>query len=255
MNGFPLLPGDALRVRSYNTIGVMCNMRITAVTVSPAGEQRVSMSDLVVMTEGTDYLIPLPAGTLLMSSVQNIYALAQIEFRVSLELLRPMGAPTPIVVPLVGGFLRPNQSMGWIAESGPWSLQPYGFVRLIAVADPAAGANAVHNAVYNGDWVLESVRLRFVTSATVAARAVELQLYDPAGNAFLQPPATTQGASFTYSYRWDANRGRENIALEGSFANLSVVQFHGLVHVETLVTNLQVGDQLSQMYLTLRPLG
>lgn len=256
MHGFPLMPGDLLRLRAYNVYGVTTWVTVLAVTIDSSGASHITSLTCRGFAEGVVQEIPLPVGELMLVSVENVNGSASLgdDVHFTLDLSRPSLGATPFLCSLCEGSLATGRTMGWIFGAGAVCGLPMRKLRVYQVTDPAAGANVALSVSWPGNWEIVNVRCQLVTNGVAGTRMVYLGFYDPNGNVFLYPAGNSQGPSLTKDYRWDRDVS-PNWSV-GSFlmAPMPYVQVHGTLRLTTVITNLDAGDQVTGLWLTLRPL-
>jgi len=129
-------------------------------------------------------------------------------------------------------------------------------------ANPAAGADFSVTVPTTPDagflWVLDFVRLVFVTSATVSNRAMVLQTRNATNTLDLfmvnTLAATVQAASTTNTWKFYRNLPLREYPAENNSIKVwmpEIVMLPG-ERLKTTITNLQVGDQISNVFVCYR---
>lgn len=123
--------------------------------------------------------------------------------------------------------------------------------RIVRIADPAAGAE-ISITVPGGEiWVVESLRLRFVTAALGATETVRVGVTDGSVEYFRTVAATTQAASTTRTYcafsgSAGAQATTDHIPVPWPTKGLILPSGHVIA---TSTDGIATGDQYSQIRL------
>lgn len=129
-----------------------------------------------------------------------------------------------------------------------------GFIRTIAGATPAAGAEVAETVPAGTRWELLSFRARFVTSATVANRFPVLTLDDGTANAFFEggvlATAQTAGQTSRYTFAQGLNAQINQTNFTGSLMNRAFLLVG--YRIKTVTSGIQVGDQWDQISYLVR---
>ncbi len=126
-----------------------------------------------------------------------------------------------------------------------------GQIVVVTVPDPAAGADWSTAVPADRRWRLRVIRFRIVTDANVAARAVNLDFDDAAGNELLRLGSqATQPAGIGRQYYWSDINLLQPIITNGTQQSLpsNLVLAEGFT-VSTFTGAIQVGDQISAIRL------
>lgn len=130
-------------------------------------------------------------------------------------------------------------------------LPPFGDIKTIRPADPAAGAELSVPVPANKIWRIHSITLTLTTDANVADRYPIFAFLDGADMIWRIWYRTAHPASTVVSYHF-ALVGDDNAApyLNNAFASAPFpMWFRGGETFDTLFTTLQVGDQISDAAL------
>jgi len=153
----------------------------------------------------------------------------------------------------LGGFASQHMLCGGPiapAISRPFFEPPLPYVRTILPSDPAAGANLNYTLPDSlACDELVSVACQMVTDANVATRRAVLAGRDGA-DLWAALASTTQAASLTRLYRWNAinTTGILNTEIFSDFHGGGFVPNAGRIDIR--FDNIQAGDQLSAVKLT-----
>jgi hypothetical protein len=123
--------------------------------------------------------------------------------------------------------------------------------RIVTVASPAAGSDWSVAVDQGRCWIPLTIRAQLVSSATVANRVPVLQYGDGTTTVVGVPSQNSQAASLTNRHGWARGAGNGPVGA-GLLDFLASLPFHALfggLVIQTVTTNLQVGDQWSAIAL------
>ncbi len=125
-----------------------------------------------------------------------------------------------------------------------------GNLRIIQVADPAAGADLNIQPTTRTMWKLLSFKWRLVTSATVATRHVRWQVYDGSLSGGLNYLSITQAASLTYDYQLGMGNVNAQVNTTRIQSATPEIWLTNALYMNVSAQSLQAGDQFSTCELT-----
>lgn len=166
------------------------------------------------------------------------------------EIVRP---PTGTVIgynTLVSDYLTAGDTLGWPGGAIRQSVEGPGFLRSVAVPNPAAGADWSQAVPSNARWRLQCAAMQLVTGAAVANRAVECNLSDPTTTYWLGEPTQTVPASTTVriSFGNSVPTAAANVTDIISAQPSGVIQPAGHT-INSRTFTLQAADQFSSINL------
>jgi hypothetical protein len=155
---------------------------------------------------------------------------------------------------LVQGYLITGQYLSWPLSPMCDSWQGPGVPVQLAPAAPAAGANLAYDvpAGYLFRWL--AIRFMLITDNNAAARRVSIVPFGEGGDVFTEWSVFTQAASLTYQYMFIV--GADSVQ-NGTFIREPLVNsliIPGGANFSINVANIQVGDQIQTVRLTMERL-
>jgi hypothetical protein len=153
---------------------------------------------------------------------------------------------------LLQGYPSLTDTLSWPQAPPAKSIDGRGLANVVAVGNPAAGADYSIIVPAGVNWLVRSLRVQLVTSAAVANRFVTLRLDDGAGNIFADiTGGVAQTASLTVLYTFanglqpSANNSVTNTGLP------TELRMPGGFRIRTVTANIQAADQFSGAALEL----
>jgi len=254
MNGYVLLPGDALVVRAWHLAPAVSRLQITSVVEDENGRQRMSRTDFFPLVYGHAYFLPLGAGRLISVCAVNLDTSSARELYVHVDLVRPSGLTTGPVAPLISCYLHGLISAGWSCDAGPVVPRQTGCLLTYHILDPGAGNEIEDHGLLEGDWAIASVRFVLEASAAVANRDVYLGIGDALGNLFpvYNGAHQTAGMKVTYCFFGYGAYFGPTATYRGVY--MPPFQIHNVVNLETSTPGLDAADEFTQIYIDVLPL-
>lgn len=147
---------------------------------------------------------------------------------------------------ILQGYPSLTDTLSWPQAPPVKSIDARGLANVVAVANPAAGADFLIVVPAGVNWLVRSFRAQLVTAVAVANRQVELRMDDGAGHIFcdISMPAI-QAASLTFLYTWSNGltaQSTNNIEQNGLPTEC---RLPGGFRILTVTTALQAADQWS----------
>jgi len=235
---------DVLNINAFSSIAG------GSITVSwrlllPDGTVKLNQQQLALTANRAKQTttVQLTEGFLLSIFVINGVALSGNRTYVQIRLRKGSAVFTDEQV-LVQGYLSSERFLSWppgIHENGS---DGQGAVISITGTVPGAGAEISETVPTNAMWQLLAFRYSLVTAVAAATRQSDL-LMDDGTNTFLEnAPASTQAASLTQIYNWQAgiqNAAVANGIIAGPFAQ-PIYLIAGF-RIRTHTFNIQAADQ------------
>ena len=160
-----------------------------------------------------------------------------------------------VVIQPVGTILQDKQIVGGWTGTNEGSLDGEGKVRTIVGTDPAAGVEVSETVPTGARWELQAIRVRLVTSGTVANRIIHLRL-DDSSNIFLQiPAARIQTASETVDYNFSPHMDHPTALVTGSSDLVVPLPTYTLgagYRIKTATGNIGLSDNYGAPNLTVK---
>jgi hypothetical protein len=147
---------------------------------------------------------------------------------------------------LLQGYPSLTDTLSWPQAPPAKSIDGRGLANVVAVGNPAAGADYSIIVPAGVNWLVRSFRMQLVTSAAAANRFVTLRVDDGAANIFADiSGGTVQAASLTFLYTW-AN-GLPVSANNNVFTNglPTEMRLPGGFRIRTVTAAIQAADQFS----------
>lgn len=170
----------------------------------------------------------------------------------AVELTRGIGTPIHDFQALAHGYVTAANPLIWPGGLYPDPTAFRGTPTLFNIGDPAAGANVVDDVPSGARWRIQSATMRLVTSVTVANRRMVLEFQRSTGQVLARAvgadtvPAS-QTAEFSFApYGFDA-ASRDGFRLVAIPSEFILDQTDVIA---TAVVNLQAGDQISMIRLS-----
>lgn len=249
--GIPIDINDRLHI-TITTQVVSLNLIVRVKTILPDG--RIQQHEQIYITTGDgtedDFEMPIDSGYLIGVNVGfDTGPLTAVEAYCRLSLRRAeTGTAGPYIL-LTHGYVSIDSNLSW-PESPP--MHPFeieGVPVVVAIANPAAGANWAHTVPDGTDLLCKAVRFRFVTAVAVATRQVRLEFLSGANVIHQAVFTTTQVASLTYDYNLSRDGAAE--VLTSTYINRSMpdVRVIGGNTIRVQTVNIQAADQFSAIVL------
>lgn len=161
----------------------------------------------------------------------------------------------PVVTPfttqtIMADYLVDNIGLGWPGGRIIQSTEGPGWMRSVAVANPAAGADFLTFVPNGARWRVVGAHMILTTSATVANRVSRSRFNDGANDYFDGPPNQVIPASQTASITWTPSPTSAGANVPDVMVDLSdTIIATGGDGVGTSTENIQAGDQYSAIDL------
>jgi len=200
---------------------------------------------ITVAYSRTQQSVPLAEGYLLSLYAPGIGQVAGTTF-VRLSILRGTVANQQIVALLCSGYIVGATGIGWPGGRIVTPVEGPGNLRSVTVANPAAGADWSLTVPASARWRVQSWSAIFTASATVASRQVRSQISDGVQIIFSGQAQAAIVASQVAQV--SAGQGQVTSTLIATEINPvlpGLLTLPGGFRVQTLTTNIQVGDQWS----------
>lgn len=153
---------------------------------------------------------------------------------------------------LLQGYPSLTDTLSWPQAPPVKSIDNRGLANVVAVANPAAGADYSIIVPAGVNWLVRSIRFQLVTAVAAGNRFVELRVDDGAGNIFADiSGGTVQAASLTFLYTFAAGlpvSANNNVFTNGLPAEM---RLPGGFRIRTVTTAIQAADQFSGCALEL----
>lgn len=244
-SAFFLTGEESLRLRSYcSGSGVFLTLEGRILrpegSIDPMSNPHATASDL----SAVETIHPLGAGWLQHLSVRATSGDPRVgQCYVVVEIVRGQTGAMQTLGIILEGYVATNSGPAFPGTPLLLSADGPGFIRSIAVADPAAGAEWSQTVPTNARWRVLGVDAALVTDATVANREAVLTIDDGASIVAEIAAGTAQAASLTrrYSFARGVQRGGPAAS---TIINAPIPDaiLMGGYRIRSVTTNLQAGD-------------
>jgi len=251
----PVTRNNAVYV-DWLTSNINTRIGVTLLVMMPSGKiarYERTFTPTAIYTRRID-LITLTSGEVLTISVRddafnNEWAETHVTIGIAGRTLDSSGQLQNALVQLSSGFISRTHQLSYPGGNDNPALEGRGRIFTEAVADPAAGAEISFTIPNNTRWIIYSLNFIFTTSSTAATRRVHLRILDGANLLYQDPESNSHTASITRIH--SHTTGVENKSLNNNVDVTShpLIMLPADATIDTLTTNLQAGDQYSDLRL------
>lgn len=245
---------DIIQVDSYGTIATQA-FQLALRLLTPSGQIVPAFFNLIALAQGvtpTVNLLRNLEGFILSASVSQTGGLrGALYVRVLIQRGVGSGDLTKGQV-LLAGYPSAVDALGYPQSVPQSSLDGRGLANVLAVADPAAGADYSIIVPAGVNWIVRSIRLHLVTAVAVATRDPTLVIDDGAGHVFaIIGAAATIPASQTVDLTFATGLAPSNVNNVQQNGLPAEMRLAGGWRIRTVTANIQAADQYSGCALEL----